>query len=79
MLRLMRFGVYFEKKMKVEWLFLYKNNYGIVTRIYALGAWGPAYVTRKFLEIMMQFVAFWCISDCVLKNSLKINIFWIKK
>ena len=49
--------------MKVEWLFLYKNNYGIVTRIYALGAWGPAYVTRKFLEIMMQFVAFWCIFD----------------
>ena len=37
----MRFGVYFEKKMKVEWLFLYNNNYGIVTRKYALGAWGP--------------------------------------
>ena len=49
--------------MKVEWLFLYNNNYVIVTRKYALGAWGPAYVTRKFLEIMMQFVVFWCIFD----------------
>ena len=38
------------------------------------------YVTRENFENIVQFGAFWCIfwSDCVLKNSHKINIFWIK-
>ena len=58
MLRLMRFDVYFERILKVKWLFSYKNNYSIVTRIYALGAWGPAYVTRENFENMMQFGVF---------------------
>ena len=61
MLRLMRFGIYFDRILKIKWLFLYRNNYSIATRIYALGAWGPAYVTRKKFENMMQFRAFWCI------------------
>ena len=60
MLRLMRFGVYFERILKIKWLFSYRNNYSIVTRIYALGAWGPAYVNRENFENMMQFGAFWC-------------------
>ena len=37
MLRLVRFGVYFEKILKIKWLFLHRNNYSIVpivTRIY---------------------------------------------
>ena len=29
----------------------------------ALGAWGPAYVTRENFENMMQFGGFWCIFD----------------
>ena len=39
MLRLMRFGVYFERILKMKWLFSYRNNYSIVTRIYASGDW----------------------------------------
>ena len=54
MIRLMRFGVYFEKNLKIKWLFLYRNIYNIVTRIYAL----EAYVTRENFENMMQFCAF---------------------
>ena len=71
MLRLMSFGVYFERILKVKWLFSYKNNYSIVTRIYALGAnWGPAYVTRENLKNMMQFGAFWCIFDQILSRKI---------
>ena len=40
MLRFMRFGVYFERILKMKWLSSYRNNYSIVTRIYALGARG---------------------------------------
>ena len=39
------------------------NNYSIVTSIYALGAWVPAYVTRENFENVMQFGTFWCIFD----------------
>ena len=59
MLRLMRFGVYFERTLKIKWLFSYRNNYSIVTRIFALGARG--HVTRENFGNMMQFGAFWCI------------------
>ena len=31
-LRLMSFGVYFERILKIKWLFSYRNNYDIVTR-----------------------------------------------
>ena len=31
MLRLMLLGVYFERISKMKWLFLYRNNYSIVT------------------------------------------------
>ena len=65
MLQLMRFGVYFERILKIKWLFSYRNNYSIVTRIYALGAWGLAYVTRENFENMMQFGAYWGIFDQV--------------
>ena len=40
MLLFMRFGVYFKRILKMKWLFSYRNNYSIVTRIYALGAQG---------------------------------------
>ena len=63
MLRLMSFGVYFERILKIKWLFSYQNSYSIITRIYALVAWGPAYVTIENFENMMQFGAFWCIFD----------------
>ena len=63
MLRLMRFGVYFERILKIKWLFLYRNNYSIVTRKYALGDRGHMYVTRKNHENMVQFGALWCIFD----------------
>ena len=67
MLRLMRFGVYFERILKMKWLFSYRNNYSIiVTRILCLGAWGPAYVTRENFENMMQFGGFWCIFDQIM-------------
>ena len=38
-LRLMRVGVYFERILKMTWLFSHRNNYSIVTRImlYELG------------------------------------------
>ena len=67
LLRLMLFGVYFERILKVKWLFSYKNNYSIViTRIYTLGAWGLGgqhTLPEKKIENMMQFGAFWCIFD----------------
>ena len=53
MLRLMRFGVYFKRILKIKWLFSYRNNYSIVTRIYASGARGQL-LTEKILTI-------WCI------------------
>ena len=64
MLRLMRFGVYFERNLQIKWLFSYRNNYSIlvVTRIYALWA-RRTYVSRENYENMMQFGAFWCIVD----------------
>ena len=31
MLRLMHFGLYFERSLKRKWLFSHRNNYGIVT------------------------------------------------
>ena len=31
MLRLMRFGVYIERILKIKWFFSYRNNYSIVT------------------------------------------------
>ena len=51
MLRLMRFGVYFERILKIYWLFSNRNNYSLVTRIYAL--WirgGGAYLTKENFE-----------------------------
>ena len=79
MLRLMRFGVYFERILKIKWLFSYRNNYSIVTRIGALGARGHM-LPEKSLKIWCSLVRFgvYFSSDGVLKNSLKINIFWIK-
>ena len=62
MLRLMRFGVYFERILKIKWLFSYRNNYSILTRIYALGALGHMFPEKNF-ENMVQFGAFWCIFD----------------
>ena len=38
------FGVYFERILKIKWLFSYRKNYSLVTRIY--GALG-AHVTRE--------------------------------
>ena len=65
MLRLMCFGVYFERILQIKWLFSYRNNYSIVTRIYALVARGQsgAHVTRENYENMVQFGAFWRIFD----------------
>ena len=61
MLRLMRFGVYFETKMAI---FIKK----LFALIYARGS--GAYVTWENFENMVQFGAFWYIfwSDCILKN-----------
>ena len=36
----------------MKWLFSYGNNYSIVTRIYALGAWGHM-LSKKIMKI-------WC-------------------
>ena len=59
--------------LKVKWLFSCRNNYSIVTHIYAWGHMLP----EKILKIWCSLVYIW--SDCVLKNCLKIDIFWIKK
>ena len=69
MLRLMRLGVHFKRILKIKWLFSYRNNYGIVTRICFRGS--GAYVTRENFENMMQFGAFWFIFDQIVSNSLK--------
>ena len=63
MLRLMRFGIYFERILKIKWLFSYRHNYSIVTRIYALGARGT-HVTKENYENIVQFGAYlirWCL------------------
>ena len=57
MLRLMRFGVYFERILKMKWLFSYRNNYSIATRIYALwtgGGGGGSNVTKENFENMVR-------------------------
>ena len=54
MLRLMRFGVYFETKMAI-----FINKYSLFGLIYAGGS--EAYATRENIENMVQFGAFWCI------------------
>ena len=51
MLRLMRFGVYFKKFLKIKWLFSYRNNYSIVTRIYALTPLRFFALTHLILEL----------------------------
>ena len=52
MLRLMRFGVYFKRILKINWLFSYRN-----TRIYALGARGHM-LPEKILKIWCSLVRF---------------------
>ena len=69
MLRLMRFGVYFERILKIKSLFSYRNNYSIHGCIpwdlsksimhYLRGS--EAYVIQENFENMVQFGAFWCI------------------
>ena len=72
MLRLMRFGVYFERILKMKWLFSYSNNYSIVTRIYALVAQGHM-LPVKIMKIWCSLVRFgvylirWCLKR-FLKN-----------
>ena len=51
------FGVYFEQFLKIKWLFSYRNNYSIVTRIYAL--WARGYMLpEKILKIWCSLVRF---------------------
>ena len=66
MLRLMRFGVYFERILKIKGLFSYRNNYSIVTRIYALGAWGHM-LPEKIMKI---YGAVWCIFDQIVSCKI---------
>ena len=73
MLRLMRFGVYFERILKIKWLFSYRNNYSIVTCIYASGARGHM-LSEKITKIWCSLVRFggylirWCLEK-FLKNQ----------
>ena len=63
MLRLMSFGVYFERILKIKWLFSYRNNYSIVTRIICFRGSG-ADVTRENYENLMRFGVYlirWCL------------------
>ena len=55
--RLMRFDVYVKRILKIKWLFSYRNNYSIVTRIYALGARGHM-LPEKILKIWCSLVRF---------------------
>ena len=41
MLRLMHFGVYFERILKMKWLFSYRDNYCIVIACIRDGAMEP--------------------------------------
>ena len=59
MLRSMRFGVYFERILKMKWLFSYRNN--SYTHICFRGS--GAHVTRENYENIVQFGVFWCIFD----------------
>ena len=69
MLRLMHFGVYFERILRIKWLFSYRNNYSIVITlnekwlfsyrnndISCTHAWGA-----DVLEEKRRFGASWCI------------------
>ena len=62
----MRFGVYFERILKMKWSFSYRNKYSIVTRIYALGARGHM-LPEKIMTILCSLVRFgeylirWCV------------------
>ena len=67
-LRLMRFDVYFERILKIEWLFSYRNNYNIIIRICFRGL--GAHVTRENCENMMQSGAFWCIFDQIVSCKI---------
>ena len=66
MLRLMCFGVYFERILKMKCFFSYRNNYSIVTRIYALGA-RVHMLPEKIMKIWCSLVCFgvyfirWCL------------------
>ena len=51
------FGVYFKRILKIKWLFSYRNNYSIVTLIYALGALGHM-LPEKILKIWCSLVRF---------------------
>ena len=55
-LRLMRFGVYFETKMVI-----FIKKYSLFALIYARGRGSGACVTQKKFEHMVQFDAFLCI------------------
>ena len=58
MLRLMRFGVYFETKMAIfikKIIIVYLHSYARGSGVYSL------YATRKKIENVMQFGSFWCI------------------
>ena len=46
--------------LKIKWLFSYRINYSLVTRIY--GALG-AHVTRENYKNIVQFGPVWCIFD----------------
>ena len=57
----MRFGAYFEIFLKIKWLFSYRNNYSLVTRIYALwtrggGGGGGHMLPKKILKIWFSLV-----------------------
>ena len=56
MLRLMRFGVYFEIILKLKWLLSQRNNYSLFALIYARGS--GVYATLENFENMVQFGAF---------------------
>ena len=64
MLRLMR--LYIERILKIKWIFSYRNNYIIVTRIYNLGARGHM-LPGKIMKIWCSLVCFgvylirWCL------------------
>ena len=71
MSRLMRnFGVYFERILKIKWLFSYRNNYSIVTRIICFRGSG-AHVARENYENMVQFGEFWCMINWCLDKFPK--------
>ena len=56
LLRLMRFGVYFETKMAI---FIKKNNYSLFALICARGSGHMLH--EKILKIWCSFGTFWCI------------------